>query len=505
MAQEIDILKPEFRTEVLSQITANENDWRKNESRRRFEIWNGNLHEEVKKQMMIEYSLTTIEKFRTQTSINLVPRIIDEKASIYKSAPTREFKNVSDEQVQYILDAYKDMMVNVVMKKANKFFKLQNQDTIQLLPIKNKLKPRILQPHHYDVIPDNDDLTAAMVTIVGLNDENRHISTFIDSTERKLNRNFLDEIIGDWDDKRKLLARFAWWTDNFNFITDGFGDIKSDPDDLDNGLKVSPFVEVSDPATKDFTYWVLSESLLTRFQIDFCKDLTDITENGKMQGHNQGVIIAVKKPETVDIGPRKWIFLPLDPNNPDARPSFEFKAPRPDLTGAMSILQDKLAMYLSSDGIDPDTVAAKGSKITFNSGTERLLAQLQKFEASSDDLDLFEKVETNFFELYKKINNRMAEEGIEDFEMIPDDAEMSVKFIGPEKVETQEELETRWIRLRDEGFATGLRSIMEIYKVDKEKAIEIKKEIDEEKRQPTEPDLDDDKDNKNEKDNDKDS
>ena len=107
MPQEKDILDEKYRRLITNEITAAENDYRKEESRRRYDIWRGNLHEILKKQMLIEYSLDTVEKFRVQSSINLVPRIIKEKASIYKKPPTREFTNLSPEQDEYVKELYK--------------------------------------------------------------------------------------------------------------------------------------------------------------------------------------------------------------------------------------------------------------------------------------------------------------------------------------------------------------------------------------------------------------
>lgn len=484
MATEQDLLDLDFRRQVTDEITSSENDFRKEESRKRFDIWRGNLHEIIKEEMLKEYSLETVEKFRVQSSINLVPRIIKEKASIYKNPPQREFTNLNEEQQIYVDGIYNSLNANSVLRQGNQFFKLQDQIAIQVLPKKvgNEIKIwlRVLQPHHYDVIPMPEDPTQPMVYIINLNDENRHIATFGDSTERKQARDFINQEIADWDDQRRLLARFAWWSENFNFITDGFGEIKSDPENIINPLGRLSFIDVANQLEKDFRFWVFKESLLKRFQIDFAKDLTDLTENIKMQGFATGLLIATKKPNIINIGPRKMMFLPLDPNNPDARPSFDFKTPSPDISAQMQVIQDKLAMYLTSDDIDPKTISGKADANTFSSGIERLLAQIQRFEATKDDIELFKGVERKLFDLLRDQNNFLATQNIEGFEIIPDDADLNIEFSRPEKLETQRELEERWITLRNEGLATNKRAIMEIYHVSSEKAEEIMKSIEEE-------------------------
>jgi len=484
VAVENDILNSELREKITAEITGSENDYRKEESRRRFAIWNRNLHEIVKKEMLKEYKADTVDKFRVQSSINLVPRIIKEKASIYKSAPTRYFSNLNEKQLEYVETIYKINKYDVTLRQANQFFKLQDQDTLQIIPKKIgqnvRMPARVLQPHHFDVIPREDDPTEPLVYIINLLDETKFISTYNDSTDRKLSRDFVNEVIADWDDERRLRARFAWWSEHFNFITDGFGTIKTPEPTNINPLGELPFVDVANPADKDFRYWVFKESLLNRFQIDFSKDLTDLTENIKMQGFATGLLIATKKPVTIEVGPRKLMYLPLDPNNPDARPSFDFKTPSPDISGQMSVIQDKLAMYLTSEDIDPKTISGKTDAVRFNSGIERLLAQIQRFEATKDDLLLFADVELMLYDKIKKTNNMLAASNVAGYEMIPEDSEVNTVFNKPEKLETQDELESRWINLRNEGLATRLRAIMEIYHVDAAKAEEIALSLDQE-------------------------
>ena len=480
MAQEQDVLNEAFRKQVLDEITAPENEFRKNESRRRYAVYNNNLLEIVKSELAKEYSLETVEQFRTQTSINLVPRIIKEKASIYKNAPERTFTELNDVQEEYVKELYLDNKFNVTYKNANTFYKLQDQDTIQWIPQNGKIHGRVLQPHHYDVIPSDQDVMNPMCYIVNLLNEERFIASFSDSTERHSSRNFTDEIIADWDDQKRFLARFSWWTDNYNFITNGFGGIVSDTADITNSLGTLPFVDVADPSDKDFRFWVFKQSLLVRFQIDFCKDLTDLSETMKMQGFSTGILIAEKKPESINIGARKFMFIPLDPNNPQAKPSFDFKNPTPDLLAQMNIILDKLSMFLSTQGIDPKLVSGVANVQQFNSGVERLLSQIQRFEASNDDLDLFRWVESRSYGIIKGWNNILAADLAPGFQMIPDESEVMVNFEKPEVIETKKEREDRQIVLVDNSLQTRKKAIMNIHEVDQDTAEEMMKEIENE-------------------------
>ena len=120
-----------------------------------------------------------------------------------------------------------------------------------------------------------------------------------------------------------------------------------------------------------------------------------------------------------------------------------------------------------------------GSK-DFASGIERLLAQLQRFEATQRDFDLFTRIESKFFELVKQWNNFMAAQGIDGYQIIPDDAELRVNFEKPQKMETQDEKEARVIRLKNEGILPKKRAIMDILDIPEEEALRIMQELDKE-------------------------
>ena len=480
MAKEDEILNIEFRKQVLDEIQMPENEYRKNEARRRFNIFQNNLHSEVKNELIKEYDLQTVEKFRTQTSINLVPRVINEQASIYKNPPSRKFSELNENQEDYVKRKYEEFKYNVIYKKANKFYKLQDQCLIQITPNKNnELQSRILQPHHYDVITRDDDPTKILCVIVNLQNEDRFIKSYNDSIERDQSRNFFNEIISDLDDKKQSQKKFVWWSDNYNFITNEYGEITSG-EEIENSLGELPFVDVTDPCEQDFGYWVFKESLLVRFTIDQCKDLTDLTETIKMQGFAMGILFAKEKPQSVNVGPRKFMFIPLDPDNPELRPQFDFKNPSPNIVAQMNVILDKLAMFLSSYGVDPQTVGGVANVSEFNSGVQMLLAQLKRFEASNDDIALFKWVEQKFYKKFIKWNNLLASNQIEDYEMLPENSCLMINYVKPQMTETQKDKEERMMRLFENGFISKKHAMMEIFEVDAETSKKLIEGIDKE-------------------------
>ena len=127
--------------------------------------------------------------------------------------------------------------------------------------------------------------------------------------------------IADSDDYQLGLMRFVWWTDEFNFITDGHGELVSDPEDIQNPLGYMPFIDVSEE--KDFEYWVRCGCPIVDFDRDFGKMLSDTANISRLQGYAQAIVYAETIPEDMVVGPNHVLRIPLDPNS-TKDPRFEF-------------------------------------------------------------------------------------------------------------------------------------------------------------------------------------
>jgi hypothetical protein len=173
------------------------------------------------------------------------------------------------------------------------------------------------------------------------------------------------------------------------------------------------------------------------------------------------------------------MWLKLDPNSPDSRPSFAFESPSADLNGGLEILNAQLKMFLSSEGLDPNVVSGKDGATAFNSGIDHLLSNLDKFQASKQDMDLFRNVETQLFHLMVKWNNIMQPVSGEG-ELVPelkgsqisDKVGFEIKYDEPTSVQTQGEKEDSTIKLLDAGLISKKDALMRMFGYDEAKALE---------------------------------
>lgn len=469
--REEDILDQNIRKALISEIMGEENKRRKEESLKRFEVYRERQERFVLKKLREEFSEQTVHEMRKVFSINPTKRIVNEEASIYKTKPERNFSNVTQEQAELLNKLYNDIQANVQLKRSNRVFKLQNQAAIQVVPQDQKPTIRVLHPHQYDVIPRSDNPEKALAYVINTFDKTNYLLGD--------NRDNFNQGIADQDDYKKTLMRFVWWTDQYNFITDGHGAMVLDPErDINaqmlNPIGKLPFVDVA--MEKDFEFWVRQGNGVVDFTIDFSVLLSDAATVNRNQGYAQAIFKSREKPESITLGPNHVLWLKLIGDTAENE-DFSFANANPDLAATIELLEINLKLFLSSRGVDTSTIVGKGQAKSYSSGVERLLALMQRFEASADDLDLYQSIEQKLFKLIMLWNN--AYQGTDllspEYQVgqIPEDAEISVKFSPPTGILTQTEKEDSVIKRMKEGLIDEVEAIMELKEVPEDKAMEI--------------------------------
>jgi len=488
-----DMLNPGVRAKIIQEIKAEENKQRRAESLRRFEVYKQRQEKFIVDKLEDEFSTKTVREMRKILSINLCPRIINQLASIYNTAPSREFGSgeLTEDQDAQIEALYHSAKVDVKMMQANRYLKLNDQVILQVVPRNMEICVRVILPHHVDVIPDEMDPERPFCYIVSVFDKYQFVNQSTDSQSLASGgsnsgpRQFMDGVnqsIADSEDYKAELERYEVWTNEYNFIMNGKGDIVSG-DEVDNPIQEMPFVDVS--CEKDFEFWIRTGNGIVDFAIDFGAQLSDIANIIRLQGYAQAIVSAISQPQNMTVGPNHILFLPLDPGRPELKPTFEFVNPGSDLQSGLDFLEMTLRLFLTSKGIDPKTISGKLDAQGFASGVERLLSMVEKFEASKQDVELMRHAEDEVFELLVKWSN--AYQGTDKLNKelqiatLPDDIAFSVNYAQPEAVQTKTEEEDSIIKLLQSGLITKQRAIMDIYNMDEAQADEMLQQIESEK------------------------
>ena len=129
-----------YRRKILSEIKSPENMDRKDISFRRMKVLKGDLHQYVVEKLRENFHGETVKKMPIESNINIASRISEEKASIYREEPNREFLGLDESQQETIEKIYQDMKVNYKLLKSNEFFVAERQSILMCVPINGKLK-----------------------------------------------------------------------------------------------------------------------------------------------------------------------------------------------------------------------------------------------------------------------------------------------------------------------------------------------------------------------------
>lgn len=497
----IDYLNPGERKKVLDEILNNqENLNRKENSLITLECFKGRQKPYILAKMRNELGEDAVQNSRTITSINLTKKIVKKKARLYSHEPDREFSELNERQDEHVRRIYELSNIDVKLKKAHEILKLQDQAMVQVVPKDGVIELRPLFGHHYDVIHKMDNPEKAECVIVSSFDKSRVFNREgvhekgafnLGNQNRSYFNDFKNQKIGEPDDYKSNMI-FYWWTDGFNFATDGNGHLvdpesgqkimSASENELLNPFGVLPFVDIA--TDKDFEFFVRSGYSSTAFNLDLGVLLSDTAEVNRMQSWAQGVMASVEQPKNIKVGPRNLMWLKLNPKDPEgARPSFQFVSPNPDLTASLSLISNYLSMYLTSEDMSPKEVNAMGEADVTTSGVDRWLKMIEQFDSNQDDIPLFTSVEKQIYKIIKAQNNVLANATDNGFipelqgVMLPETSDVEVKFHKPEMLMSEQEK----LSLIREKIEMGLISSVEAIEIDRnverDQALEIKAQI----------------------------
>lgn len=469
----------EDRVKFLDSINAQENKQRKAKSLQEYEIYNGNLNQYVEAYLTQQLSAKTVSKMPVISSIDICRRIADQEASVYKTSPKREFTDANDQDKEAIDAVYFDAMADIKLMKSNRYYKLQSQNLIQILPKEGKIEFRVLFPHNYDIVPDDSDPERAAAVIVSVFNKEQYVqgdrlkqNAFGMSLVAGSFRDNTNQVSADQDDYKSQIERYVVWTNDLNFIMDGKGKILSP--DTANPIGLMPFVDVA--TDKDFNYFVDRGSQLSNFAVQYNAALSDLANIVRLQAYSQAVMTGAKEsmPEHIVVGPTSIIKLAVDPNNP-VPTDFKFVSPSPDLAGSIEFIEVLISNFLSSRGLSSATVSGKGQAEKFNSGVDRFLALIDRFEATKQDYALFEDVEHKVFKIIQSwllaYSNTQYLNKKYNVSASFANSVLNVEFSKPEQVKSEAETLDLIQKKLEMGLIDDVEALMILNDIDETEAI----------------------------------
>lgn len=441
----MDLTRQDNRRQVITYIESNENKGRKAKSYKASEIYHDNIKPFVINDLRAQFSEQTIREMPVSSNANIAKRIVNQLATVYQEAPQREWPELSEQQQVVAYDLYHSTNVNKKLNIANKYLKLHKQALLWMIPKNGELTLRVLQPHQWDVVVDENDPEQAIAYVISAYDNYDQLqedgnepgtATGYRAISEQNIQNYKQSL--PFKEREKLeKKRYLWWTKESNYITNGLGEIVGE--ELPNPIGALPFIEIFEH--KEFEYWVRGAGAYTNFTIAFNSMKSMIGQVVKMQGFSQAVIKGPRDllMESYQIGPT-FILKLIDDINAGVSSSFEYVNPGSNIDGCLKYLESELSLFLTSEGIDPKSVTMDAQGNVYSSGIERLLSLIEKMQASRSDYDLFQYAETKLWNLIKLWSVALASssdlrQGLK-LGSFNADVEILVQYARPEMVTT---------------------------------------------------------------------
>ncbi len=415
------ILSEAFRAKVIKEINGPENQARKAEHKKRQDLYKDKIKEYVIEQFRKEkLSPATVDLISNRaTAVNILKKVINKLSRSYLGDVKRDFKEDAEKFSE--LDSLIDMSSK--MRKADRLEKLHNNCLMGVIPKSvyelsddvNRfvLDIPVLAPYQYDVIEDAADREKARCVILS----DTYATTQSLGLDLSQGADGVDQVIADHpDDHGKPKGpEYIFWTKTYHLTCDAEGKlIKSkSPLDLLNPIQMMPWVTVSEK--QDGAYYAQGGNDLIDGTILVNTILTDMIAIANIQGWGQLVITGSNIPDTISGGPHKAIVI--EQRSGDPAPSVSFQSANPPLDAWAQMVEQYVALLLTTNDLSPGQVSAKLDAASPASGVSLMIDRSEALDNVADRQKMFKLVERKLWSIAAAWQNLLFDANllIDDF------------------------------------------------------------------------------------------
>jgi hypothetical protein len=485
---EDELLDKGFRAKVIEEIEAPENLERKEEMKRRYDVFKDNTKRYVLDRMQGESTDTKIvnEIIHRTANASFTRKIIDKKAMVYKDGVIRTIQEDNEkvrDETQEQIDKQVDLVnMNSKMVKINKYTELFKNSVAQIIPFKHQLekgkmgyKIRTLQPYFYDVIEDRENPEEARAYIFSYYNPELQTPEHApenQSGEREFesitpNQAFRrgderDQTIADApDDFQAQKREYVWWSNKYHFTTDEKGEIieGKQEKDLLNPIEQLPFYNFSED--QDGQFWALGGEDIVDTGILLNVLLTDLFYIAKYQGMGIGYFWGKGVPKNIKVGASA--FLTLDMDKEDPTPQMGFATSNPPISAHLEMIDKYLEYVLETNGLRAKGTTGGASA----SGVHEMIIMSDNTQDLESQRETYRDGEPMVFRIMAKWHNLLLDRDVlaseyADLGKINEDLIVKIKFPDPQPFVTEKEK----LENIEKRLAIGLDSMMDAIKKD---------------------------------------
>lgn len=481
---EEQLLDERVRKQIITGILSNSNQARKNEAKRRHEVFKDQTMKYVMKKLENEglkpQTLTLMQN--RAANISVAKKIVNKKAKAYKHGVSRDAGNeFVNNQVSLLADL---LDFNVKQKKIDRYLHLQRNSLVMFLPEvmdydeqgkKYGLKMNVLSPWQYDVVENPRDRDCPLAVI---------LSDYFDPKQSSVIRGGRNQVQGmdavSTTEGQSAIAEgasvvqsqaaeaFIFWSNKYHFTCDRNGAIIANLSPEDNLNPIGQIPGLAMAKERDEGFWAGGGEDLIDGAILINTQLTDMNAILFMQGWGQLVITGPKGcvPKQMEMGPHHAMVLTTKPNEKEAKVTVV--SSNPPIDGWMKAIEQYAALLLSTNNMAPSSMAAKLDASSFPSGIAMLFEQAESTEDVTDAQHDFAVAEKREWKIISAWYNYYSERKAlcDEFAVVgplpqPDQFDVSVKFNPASQFITEKERLENMKLKKDLGIVRQVELIME--------------------------------------------
>ncbi len=453
--------------------------------KRRHDIYNDGGKAFLIENILREFGRDALGEMRI-TPINLLKKIVDKRAGVYRKAPVRKAENPQD---QALVDYYaKTLSFNELMQKANRYLALASNTVVYFRPHNGTIKACVVPAYQYSIIANPIDQTVVDAYIFSSFVQEGRVApdsaalpaTGVQSYNQQRGFAQQGDLVASNEKSSDFTAqKYMFWTDQEQFTTDKSGNRYAEPGQDDsqfqNPIGIAPVVNVA--RDRDNIPWAPQGEDMVDLTIALQMGWTDVMTIAKHQGFSILTITSEEEPKKLTIGVNRAVWLKTNPQGP--QPSIGYVQGNSPLAQYKELLTELLGLLLTTNNMDPNAIGGKAASKNFTSGFHALIAMADSLEAIEADKPIMLSTEMQSWEIIAKWHNWMFDAGILNEEAramgkFTEDFTVSVMFGDVTPIESEDERIARVEKLMSMGLITKKDAIRKLQPELSEDQVEAK-------------------------------
>ena len=460
--------------EIINNINQNAEKDRRARALKRHQMFKDGGRDFLVDQVRKEFGEDAVQEMRL-VPINILKKIISMRSGVYKKPPQRIATEQKDNDLITFYE--KDLALNRKMQKANKYYNLFSNTELYVTNTDNgRLELDIVTPYHYvflankfnreikegivfSVFPDQKDIAPEDEPnpATGRGTFSKNKGTMAESTK----------ISSDQHYATQDHVQYTFWTPEFQYITDHKGtpisNIQGDVDNFVNPLGIIPSVTLAKDRDNE-SYSTVGDDL-----IDIAMTLqlgwSDLLTIAKHTGFGQLLIISEEQPEKLTMGINRavWLKASLD----GFKPEMSYLNANAPLAEYKELLIELLAMLLSSNDLNPQSVGGTFAANQATSGFHALLQNADNMESIEADKPVMASAERELWQIIATYHNWLFDQSALNDEAkamgkFSDGFEVEIVYPDAQPLQAESEVIANVTMLMDKGLLSRTQGLKKL-------------------------------------------